>query len=487
MRPIKYLSAILMMLAFAACDKDDEVTVPELKFATEMLSVNADGGIVAVDVNANIPYQVVMPQDAEWVKLTGEAMSEVAKLSFEVEKNTTGTARMAAVVIRASEGIISTDTLRITQSGLADTADITAEFDPAFAELLMLLNLIPDDHHITYGDVKNIEKVDCDWDDIELSSVRGLEYLEALTYLNVNNNPITSLDVSKNKELTTLYCNNAALTSLDVSHNTKLIRLECKNNSLGSLNINNCAGLTRLYCGNNQLTHLNLDQSPKLKELDADINSLSELDVSKNVNLKSLSCARNNLASLNLSNNPELTSLMCSGTSLTSLDVSQNAKLEALYCESNQLITLDVSRNTKLNTLYCSNNQLISLDVRHCPRLKYLFCSENRISSLDLENPELSFLRCDKNLLTTLDISRCAKLETLYCKQNLLPGIDINRNKAVKSLHCLGNPGQEGYFVVTEWLGCKVKVTDELSNDEEVPSWDYDGQTIFVRYVESDK
>lgn len=196
MRPIKYLSAILMMLAFAACDKDDEVTVPELKFATEMLSVYADGGVVSVAVKANIPYEVVMPQDAQWVKLAEEANPESTMLSFEVEKNTTGTARMAAVVIRASEGIISTDTLRIVQSGLADTADLTAEFDPAFAELLMLLNLIPDDHHITYGDVKNIETVDCDWDDIELSSVHGLEYLVALTYLNVNNNPITSLDVS---------------------------------------------------------------------------------------------------------------------------------------------------------------------------------------------------------------------------------------------------------------------------------------------------
>lgn len=487
MKPIKYLSAILMLLVFAACDKDDEVTVPKLEFATEILSADADGGIVSVDVKANIPYEVVILQDAEWVKLTGKAKPEAAKLSFEVEKNTTGTARMAAVVIRASEGIISTDTLRINQSGLADTVDITAEFDPAFAELLMLLNLIPDDHHITYGDVKSIETVYCDWDDIELSSVRGLEYLEALTYLNVNNNPITSLDISKNNELTTLYCNNAALTSLDVSHNTKLIRLECKNNRLCSLNINNCAELMKLYCGNNQLTHLNLDQSPMLEELDADNNSLSELDVSKNVNLKSLSCARNNLASLNLSKNTELTSLMCSRTSLTSLDVSQNAKLEGLYCESNQLISLDVSHNTKLKALYCSKNQLTSLDVRHCPHLKYLFCGENRIASLDLENSELSFLRCDKNLLTTLDVSRCAKLETLYCNQNLLPGIDISRNKAVKSFHCSGNSGQDGCFVVMVWPGCEVKVTVGISNDEEVTSWDYDGQTIFVRYVESEE
>lgn len=103
-----------------------------------------------------------------------------------------------------------------------------------------------------------------------------------------------------------------------------------------------------------------------------------------------------------------------------------------------------------------------------------------------MENPELSLLRCDKNLLTSLDVSRCAKLETLYCKQNLLPDIDISRNKAVKSLHCLGNPGQEGCFVVTVWPGCGVKVADELSNDEEVTSWDYDGHTIFVRYVESE-
>ena len=321
MKHLKYLLAAMLPFAFAACDKDDEPAfVPGLEFATDKLSADAGGGILSVDVKADMPYEVIMPQEAAWVKLEGEAQPQAATLSFEVEKNTAATARTAAVVIRASEGIALADTLRITQSGIDDAADITAEFDPAFAAALQEFEYITDSRHITPADVKGITVLDVSGtyeDYVEgkgLTSLKGIEYFTALEYLACSRNQLTALDVSKNTALNTLYCYRNQLTALDVSKNT-------------ALNI--------LYCYGNQLT---------------------ALDVSKNTALTKLYCYENQLTSLDVSRNTALTDLGCDENQLTVLDLSRNVALTLLFCYENQLISLDVSQNTALKYFACYNN-----------------------------------------------------------------------------------------------------------------------------------
>ncbi len=149
-----------------------------------------------------------------------------------------------------------------------------------------------------------------------ISDLTGIEYFTALTYLNCQNNKLTSLDISKNTALTTLWCDTNKLPSLDVSNNT---------------------ALTRLYCYRNQLT---------------------SLDVSKNTALKELRCNNNQLPSLDVSKNTALTILYCNDNQLTSLDVSKNTALTVLFCRSNQLTSLNVKngRNNIMETLFASLN-----------------------------------------------------------------------------------------------------------------------------------
>ena len=175
-----------------------------------------------------------------------------------------------------------------------------------------------------------------------ISSLKGIEFFTALTYLDCHNNQLTSLDVSKNTALEYLYCYYNQLTSLDVSKNT---------------------ALKKLYCNDNQLT---------------------SLDVSKNTALTSLNCNTNQLTTLDVSKNTALTSLSCAYNQLTSLDVSKNTALEYLYCNSNQLTALDVSRNTALEGLFCQNNQLASLDVSKNKALTLLYCENNQIRGADM-------------------------------------------------------------------------------------------------------
>lgn len=476
---IKYLFVATLLLVLSSCDKDDEPPfAPTLEFATDRLPADSEGGILSIDVRADVPYEVVIPQDVDWVKLT-EKMQALqsnipsATLSFEVEKNLSGNARTAEVIIQATENS-KTDTLHIIQSGLADDADITAQFDPEFARCLVKDGSIPDAQRITYKDVKDIKIINLlFYGTPELTSIRGIEYCTSLTILECKRMKLATLDVSHNIKLTHLRVGfdefedvDYQLAGLDVSHNTELEDLDCANAGLTSLDVSRNTKLRKLNCAKNQLTHIELNNCSELESFIANANALSVLDVSKNTNLKQLSCGENKLTSLDLCKNTELIELLCSQGVLTSLDVSHNTKLEWLYCDA---------------------NQLTSLDVIHCPQLKYLFCSRNRIASLDVScNTELKLLICFQNQLASLDLSRNTKLGTLNCEQNLLPGVDICRNKDVRYLYCMGNPGQENSFVVTVWPGCEVKVTDGNSNPvKEITSWEYNGQTVTVKYAES--
>ena len=165
-----------------------------------------------------------------------------------------------------------------------------------------------------------------------ISSLKGIEYFTALTFLECPNNQLTALDVSHNTALTNLVCSYNQLTALDVSHNTALTLLWCYNNQLTALDVSKNTDLTSLYCGNNQLT---------------------ALDVSKNTALTFLNCSYNQLTALDVSNNTALTSLKCDTNQLTALDVSNNTALTYLDCSSNQLTALDLSNNTNLIDLRC--------------------------------------------------------------------------------------------------------------------------------------
>ena len=59
-----------------------------------------------------------------------------------------------------------------------------------------------------------------------ISTLKGIEYLTQLTYLDCRDNKLTELDVSNNKELVTLLCTGNQLTNLDLSNNEALAEAE---------------------------------------------------------------------------------------------------------------------------------------------------------------------------------------------------------------------------------------------------------------------
>ena len=176
-----------------------------------------------------------------------------------------------------------------------------------------------------------------------IKSLKGIEYLTAVSDLECVNNQLTELDVSKN---------------------TALGYLECSGNPLTSLNVSGCTALGDLICTGTPLTKLDVSGCPKLEYL---------------------SCPNNQITTLNVSKNTALTSLKCSGNQLTVLDVSGCTALGDLYCDGNQLTSLDLSKNTKLYALACYNNQLTTLDVSQNTKLQWVAFHQNQIKGAAMD------------------------------------------------------------------------------------------------------
>ena len=112
-----------------------------------------------------------------------------------------------------------------------------------------------------------------------ISDMTGIEYFTALTWLECQNNQITSLDVSQLTALTYLDVRHNNLTTLDVSNNTALTDLYCQFNQLTTLDVSQLTALTTLNCKNNQLTNLDVSTNTALISLRCSDNQLTSLDV----------------------------------------------------------------------------------------------------------------------------------------------------------------------------------------------------------------
>ena len=224
-------------------------------------------------------------------------------------------------------------------------------------------------------------------DNMEVTSLKGIEYFTELKILYCSGNKLTSLDVSKNTLLKTLLCRENNLTSLDVSKNPKLESLSCYTNNISSLDVSNNQELAVFYCYKN---------------------NLSSLDVTNNTNLVYFNCNYNNLTSLDVSKNTMLEEFSCFSNNLTSLDVSKNTKLKMLACGENKLTRLDVSKNTALTKLICPRNQIGSLALSGLAALERLSCDDNKITQLNLSNnTKLKTIECHGNGLTYLNLDNC--------------------------------------------------------------------------------
>lgn len=332
------------------------------------------------------------------------------------------------------------------------------------------------DESVTVEELAKVTKLDARSQGIEDST--GIEYLTGLEVLNLEDNQLKSIDVSKNLNLKELTCSNNPLANLDVSKNLALEELTCENNELTQLDVSQNTALEYLYCPRNQLTKLDVSKNSALRYLACDVNQLTNLDVSKNPALTNLGCTKNQLTDLDVSQNPNLGTLVCSDNQLTNLDVSQNQALENLACDNNELKNIDIDQALSLKELSCENNQLTNLDTTQNLALEILYCDDNQLTDLDVrKNVNLLILFCNNNQLTNLAVGET--IAKVRCNNNQL--------KDVSSLPDYFTGDNDDYQAMDQTLVSPTQTTQNNTLVYAVPTdlLDKDGNIVSIIKPES--
>ena len=152
-----------------------------------------------------------------------------------------------------------------------------------------------------------------------------------------------------------------------------------------------CTGLSTFNCSNNPLTSIDVTKNTALKELSCDKTQLTSIDVTKNTALEKLNCDDNQLTSIDVTKNLALRTLSCDKNQLTSIDVTKNTALSGLYCGDNPFTTIDLTQNTQLSILHIPNHQLTTIDLRNNPELFTIRLINGKLESIQLpsELPQL--------------------------------------------------------------------------------------------------
>jgi hypothetical protein len=126
--------------------------------------------------------------------------------------------------------------------------------------------------------------------------------LPSLQSLNIGNNDVTDLNLSRSPNLTTLNCSNNDIATIDFSGFVNLTDLNIAANQLTNIDISACKNLSTLNVASNNLTSIYLANNAALRVLDISNNNLTKLDLVKNPNINQLSVAANSqLTSITIS------------------------------------------------------------------------------------------------------------------------------------------------------------------------------------------
>lgn len=340
-------------------------------------------------------------------------------------------------------------------------------------------------------------------ENLSIEDLTGIEDFIGMEHLQVNDNLISSINVTTLSKLVTLSISNNNLTSLNVSQNAKLENLFCAYNNLPSLNINNNPLLSFLDMRGNQVPNIDVTGNLELKLFYCDQNPITTLDLSQNSILLNIRLNETNVTSVDFRNgnnstvntfsalnNPDLDCIFvdnrvysetnwtnvdpgarfvenlaeCSNADLTYVpdDNFEQALINQGYdsgplddyvlTATIEVITsLDVSNQaiqdltgiedfTSLGFLNCSMNLLTELNLSTNTQLYRLEAFNNQLTTIDItQNTALSFVYISNNQLSSIDLSNNTALENLLISDNLLSTIDITNNIALEQVFVHNN------------------------------------------------
>lgn len=385
--------------------------------------------------------------------------------------------------------------------------------DPAFKTWLTSNGFDMDsDGEISYAEAENVTDIDICSNEVNLKSLKGIEYMPSLERINCPGEwydvgdkelgidreyyyighytgwetawgPIGTLeylDVRWNKSLKVLNIqNNSALgelmSSIDLTNNPSLEELRLgmtylnypdisQFENLRYLDLGHLRGTVPTFSNNHELLEVTIDHP---QDEDGHNDQAIDYDFSQCPKLERLILSATVNSISDLSNNPKLKELKIgwSSANLQSIDVSDCPDLEIIETiGSVGVSSIDVSANASLRSLNVDGNNLTVLDLSNNTELNHLHCIENNISELILP-ASLQEISCWSNPLGTLDVSALADLEVLCTADAGLSVLDVTHNPKLRELAFNGN----------QLESIDLSANPEL---EEIACWDCGLQTL---------
>ena len=185
----------------------------------------------------------------------------------------------------------------------------------------------------------------------KIADLTGIEAFTNLTLLSSWSNALTEIDVTQNVLLERLELVDNQIANIDVTKNTELTILWLESNALASVDISQNAKLVNLAIGYNSFTSLDVTNNPDLWAITAEDNNITEIDISNNLKLVHFWVFNNpNYNKVDVSKQPLLSSMGIWNTSITTLDLSNNPSFNRLYAADNFLLEhLDIRNENNLN------------------------------------------------------------------------------------------------------------------------------------------
>ena len=291
-------------------------------------------------------------------------------------------------------------------------------------------------------------------ENIELQNNTDLEKItlgaiSTLIWINVSNNKLTSLDVSKLPDLRRLFINNNNLTALNLkngnNHNMSVnttgnpdldcIVVDSATADNMSWQLDNHTSFSETYCRYTAIPDANFEAALELRDYD-NISGDGQVPTALIENLTYLSLINTGISDVTgIEDFKALETLRLGSNNLTSIDLTQNINLKVLYLFDNNLSVIDLSKNTHLEDLNLAKNELTAVDLSKNIALKEIDVSRNNFSAIDLHLlTALEDIDVSHNELTNLDVSANIVLDNLDASNTTLSSIDLSKNTLLKNV-----------------------------------------------------
>ncbi len=364
-------------------------------------------------------------------------------------------------------------------------------------ETLGLGNGIDNDDYVLTANITNVTSLYAGNQNI--SDATGIEAFTSLESLRIENNSLSSLDVSNLVNLKLLVCGGNVLTQLDVSNSPDLGVLECQFNQITSLDLSNNPALIFVRVNTNDLNDLNVQNgtnaqisiftaqnnanltcinvddptagylSSWTKDATAQFgercdetyvpddifeahleangmgNGVANDDYVTTANIENVT----NLSLFNLGVQDltgiegfaSITNLGAHNNNLTAADLSSNTNLVHIQLENNtNLTSIDLTGLTSLKRLWFSNTMVSSIDLSTNSSLEKLYVNDTGLTALNLSNnPDLDYLVCQNTGITALDLSNNPLIETVYASDCSISSINLENTTVLEILSLVGN------------------------------------------------